>query len=61
MVSIRDFVLILTNRPKNERTVSDYIARGQLEFRENSMAFRLTFTENRLGLNEKSLITSDAA
>ena len=22
MISIRDFVLILTNRPKNERTVS---------------------------------------
>jgi hypothetical protein len=39
----------------------DYIARGQLEFRENSGAFRLTLSENRLGLYEKSLITSNAA
>ena len=39
----------------------DYIPRVQLEFRENSGAFRLTLSENRLGLDEKSLITSDAA
>jgi TM2 domain-containing membrane protein YozV len=39
----------------------DYIAWGQLEFRENSGAFRLTLSENRLGLHEKSLITSGAA
>jgi hypothetical protein len=39
----------------------DYIAGGQLEFRENSGAFQLTLSENRLGLHEKSLITSGTA
>ena len=39
----------------------DYIAWGQLTFRENSGAFRLTLRENRLGFHEKSLITSDTA
>jgi hypothetical protein len=34
----------------------DYIARGQLEFRENSRAFRLTFTENRLGFGSWPLL-----
>jgi hypothetical protein len=39
----------------------DYIPRVQLEFRENSGAFRLTLSEKRLGLHEKSLITSGTA
>jgi nucleoside-diphosphate-sugar epimerase len=39
----------------------DYIARVQLAFGENSRAFRLTLSENTLGLDENSLITSDAA
>lgn len=39
----------------------DYIARVQLEFGENSGTFRLTLSENRLGLSEKNLITSGAA
>jgi hypothetical protein len=39
----------------------DYIARVQLEFGENSGTFRLTLSENRLGISEKNLITSGAA
>jgi hypothetical protein len=39
----------------------DYIAWSQLGFRENSGAFGLTLSENRLGLHEKSLITSGTA
>jgi hypothetical protein len=39
----------------------DYSTWGQLEFGENSRAFRLTLSENKLGLSEKSLITAGAA
>jgi hypothetical protein len=39
----------------------DYIARVLLAFGENSGTFRLTLSENRLGLPEKNLITSGDA
>ena len=39
----------------------DYIAWVQLEFGENNRAFQLTFSENRLGFSENSLIISGAA
>ena len=39
----------------------DYIPWGQLGFRENHRAFRLTLSENRLGISENSLIISGAA
>ena len=39
----------------------DYVPKGQLEFCENCGTFRLTLPENRLGLIENNLRTSDAA